>query len=289
LPITILDVNDNRPVIQKTLATFRLTESARIGTVVHCLHATDADSGINAQVTYALSVECSDFTVNATTGCIRLNKPLDREKQDNYALHITAKDGGSPVLSSEALVYVLVDDVNDNAPVFGVQEYIFKVREDLPRGTVLAVIEAVDEDIGPNAEIQFSLKEETQDEELFRIDKHTGAIRTQGYLDYENKQVHNLIVSAIDGGDPSLTSDMSIVIMIIDVNENRFAPEFDDFVYEGKVKENNAEGTFVMNVTARDMDTVDLNSKITYSITGGDGLGIFAVNDQGLYCLRMTS
>lgn len=281
LPITILDVNDNRPVIQKTLATFRLTESARIGTVVHCLHATDADSGINAQVTYALSVECSDFTVNATTGCIRLNKPLDREKQDNYALHITAKDGGSPVLSSEALVYVLVDDVNDNAPVFGVQEYIFKVREDLPRGTVLAVIEAVDEDIGPNAEIQFSLKEETQDEELFRIDKHTGAIRTQGYLDYENKQVHNLIVSAIDGGDPSLTSDMSIVIMIIDVNENRFAPEFDDFVYEGKVKENKPKGTFVMNVTARDMDTVDLNSKITYSITGGDGLGIFAVNDQG--------
>ncbi|EDV52449.2 uncharacterized protein Dere_GG16079 [Drosophila erecta] len=281
LPITILDVNDNRPVIQKTLATFRLTESARIGTVVHCLHATDADSGINAQVTYALSVECSDFTVNATTGCIRLNKQLDREKQDNYALHITAKDGGNPVLSSEALVYVLVDDVNDNAPVFGVQEYIFKVREDLPRGTVLAVIEAVDEDIGPNAEIQFSLKEETQDKELFRIDKHTGAIRTQGYLDYENKQVHNLIVSAIDGGDPSLTSDMSIVIMIIDVNENRFAPEFDDFVYEGKIKENKPKGTFVMNVSARDMDTVDLNSKITYSITGGDGLGIFAVNDQG--------
>ncbi|XP_017121894.1 fat-like cadherin-related tumor suppressor homolog isoform X1 [Drosophila elegans] len=281
LPITILDVNDNRPVIQKTLATFRLTESARVGTVVHCIHATDADTGENAQVTYALSVECSDFTVNATTGCIRLNRPLDREQQDNYALHLTAKDGGNPVLSSEALVYILVDDVNDNAPVFGVQEYIFKVREDLPRGTVLAVIEAVDEDIGPNAEILFSLKEETQDEELFRIDKHTGAIRTQGQLDYENKQVHNLVVSAIDGGDPSLTSDMPIVIMIIDVNENRFAPEFDDFVYEGRIKENKPKGTFVMNVTARDMDTVDLNSKITYSITGGDGLGIFAVNDQG--------
>ncbi|KAH8379347.1 hypothetical protein KR009_004338 [Drosophila setifemur] len=281
LPITILDVNDNRPVIQKTLATFRLTENARIGTVVHCIHATDSDSGINAQVTYSFAVECADFMVNATTGCIRLNKPLDREKQDKYALHIAAKDGGNPALSSEALVYILVDDVNDNAPVFGVLEYIFKVREDLPKGTVLAVIEAVDEDIGPNAEILFSLKEETQDEELFKIDKHTGAIRTQGYLDYENKQVHNLIVSAIDGGDPSLTSDMPIVIMIIDVNENRFAPEFEDFVYEGTIKENKPKGTFVMNVTARDLDTVDLNSKITYSITGGDGLGIFAVNDKG--------
>jgi len=77
--------------------------------------------------------------------------------------------------------------------------------------------------------------------------------------------------------------------MIIDVNENRFSPEFEDFVYEGKIKENKPKGTFVMNVTARDLDTVDLNSKITYSITGGDGLGIFAVNDQGLYWLYMTN
>ncbi|XP_017135093.1 fat-like cadherin-related tumor suppressor homolog [Drosophila miranda] len=281
LPIAIMDVNDNRPVIQKALATFRLTENARIGTVVHCIHATDADAGINAEITYELSIECNDFIVNKTTGCILLNTPLDREKQDNYALHITAKDGGNPVLSSEALVYIVVDDVNDNAPVFGVQEYIFKVREDLPRGTVVAVIEAIDKDIGPNADILFSLKEDTMDEKLFKIDKHTGAIRTQGYLDYENRQVHHLTVSAIDGGFPSLTSDMPILIEIIDVNENRFAPEFDDFVYEGKIKENSPKGTFVLNITARDVDTIDLNSKITYSITGGDGLGIFSVNHQG--------
>ncbi|XP_068148588.1 LOW QUALITY PROTEIN: fat-like cadherin-related tumor suppressor homolog [Drosophila tropicalis] len=281
LPITIIDVNDNAPVLQKSLATFRLTESARIGTVIYCLYATDADSGVNGYITYELSVDCDDFLVNKTTGCIVLSKPLDREKQDRYALHITAKDGGTPTLSSEALVYILVDDVNDNAPVFGVQEYIFKVREDLPRGTVIAVIEAIDQDIGPNANILFSLKEDPQDEGLFQVDKYSGAIRTQGYLNYENRQVHNLVVSAIDGGSPSLTSDMPIVIEIIDVNENRFAPEFDDFVFQGKIKENRPKGTFVLNVTARDMDEIDMNAKITYSITGGDGLGIFSVNDKG--------
>ncbi|XP_032591457.1 fat-like cadherin-related tumor suppressor homolog isoform X2 [Drosophila grimshawi] len=281
LPITITDANDNPPVLQKSLATLRLTENAPKGSIVYCAHATDADVGINAEITYSLSVEFKEFTINKTTGCIVLSKSLDREHKDKYELHIVVKDRGSPVLSTEAIVYILVDDVNDNAPIFGVQEYMFKVREDVPRGTVVAVIEAIDKDLAQNAEILFSLKEDTQEKNLFKIDKHSGAIRTEGYLDYENRQVHNLVISAIDCGIPSLTADMPIVIEIIDVNENRFAPEFEDFVFEGKIRENMPKGTLVMKIAARDMDGMDLNSKISYSITGGDGLGIFSVNDQG--------
>ncbi|XP_030245298.1 fat-like cadherin-related tumor suppressor homolog isoform X2 [Drosophila navojoa] len=281
LPITIIDANDNPPILQNSLATLRLAENAPIGTIVYCLHATDADLGINAEIIYTLFIEFKEFTINKTSGCIILNEFLDREKNDKYELHIIAKDLGYPTLSAEAVVYVLVEDVNDNAPIFGVQEYIFKVREDVPRGTVVAVIEAFDNDLGNNAEILFSLKEDAQDQNLFIIDKHTGAIRTEGYLNYENRQVHNLVVSAIDCGVPSLTVDMPVILEIIDVNENRYAPEFDDFIYEGKIKENMPKGTLVMNVTARDMDSMDINSKISYSITGGDGLGIFSVNNQG--------
>ncbi|EDW19762.2 fat-like cadherin-related tumor suppressor homolog isoform X3 [Drosophila mojavensis] len=281
LPITITDANDNPPILQKSLATLRLAENAPIGTIVYCLHATDADLGINAEIIYTLFIEFKEFIINKTSGCIVLNEFLDREQNDKYELHIIAKDLGYPTLSSEAVVYVLVDDVNDNAPIFGVQDYIFKVREDVPRGTVVAVIEAFDKDVGKSAEILFSLKEDAQEQNLFKIDKHTGAIRTEGYLNYENRQVHNLIVSAIDCGVPSLTVDMPVIIEIIDVNENRYAPEFDDFIYEGKIQENMPKGTLVMNVTARDMDSMDINSKISYSITGGDGLGIFSVNKQG--------
>ncbi|XP_062134609.1 LOW QUALITY PROTEIN: fat-like cadherin-related tumor suppressor homolog [Drosophila sulfurigaster albostrigata] len=281
LPITITDANDNPPVLQKPLATLRLKENGLNGSTIYCVHATDADLGINAEITYSLSVDYNEFTINKTTGCIILSKPLDREQQDKYELHVIVKDGGVPVLSAEAVIYIFVDDVNDNAPIFGVQEYIFKVREDVPRGTVVAVIEAIDKDIGQNAEILFSLQEDNQEKNLFKIDKHSGAIRTERYLNYENLQVHNLLISAIDCGDPSLTSDMSIVIEIIDVNENRYAPEFDDFIFEGSIRENMPKGTFVMNVTARDLDGVDLNAKISYSITGGDGLGIFSVNDRG--------
>ncbi|XP_034484268.1 fat-like cadherin-related tumor suppressor homolog [Drosophila innubila] len=281
LPITITDSNDNPPVLQKSLATLRLTENGLNGSIIFCVHATDADLGINAEITYSLSIDFDEFIINKTSGCIMLNKPLDREQQDRYELHIIVQDGGVPVLTAEAVLYIFVDDVNDNAPIFGVQEYIFKVREDVPRGTVVAVIEAIDKDIGLNSEILFSLQEDSQEKNLFKIDKQSGAIRTVGYLNYENLQVHNLLISAIDCGIPSLTADVSIVIEVIDVNENRFAPEFDDFVFEGKIRENMPKDTFVMNVTARDMDGVDLNAKISYSITGGDGLGIFSVNDRG--------
>ncbi|XP_033149615.1 fat-like cadherin-related tumor suppressor homolog [Drosophila busckii] len=281
LPITITDTNDNPPVLQKSLITFRLAENAPVGSTIYCVHATDADLGINAEIQYSLSTHYEEFAINKTYGCITLMNPLDREKNDKFELHVNVRDGGYPVLSSEAVVYILVDDVNDNAPIFGVQEYIFKVREDVPRGTVVAVIEAIDNDIDKNSEILFSLKEDSQENNLFKIDKHTGAIRTVGYLNYENRQVHNLVISAIDCGVPSLTSNMPIVIEIIDVNENRFAPEFDDFIFEGKIKENKPKNTLVMNVTAHDMDGDDQNGKISYSITGGDGLGIFSVNDQG--------
>uniref|UniRef100_A0A0A1WPP1 Fat-like cadherin-related tumor suppressor homolog n=1 Tax=Zeugodacus cucurbitae TaxID=28588 RepID=A0A0A1WPP1_ZEUCU len=282
LPVFILDSNDNRPVFQKSLATFHLPENAFNGTLIFCLNASDADIEENAKITYLKQTETRDFFVNISTGCIYLANALDREKLDKYELHIIAKDNGEPALTAEAVINILVEDINDNAPIFGVQEFIFKVREDIPRGTVVAAIEATDIDIGPNGEIFFSIKEELATEELFKIDKHTGVIRTLGYLDYEKRQVHNLIVSAIDRGSPSLTTDMPVVIEIIDVNENRFAPEFGDFVYTGKVKENLPSRSFVMNITAKDADINGPDSKISYSIRGGDGLGVFTVNDEGI-------
>ncbi|KAH8411154.1 hypothetical protein KR222_008786, partial [Zaprionus bogoriensis] len=281
LPITITDANDNSPIFQKSLSTVRLSENSLNGSI-YCAHAFDVDLDENSKISYSLSAELEEFTINKTTGCISLNKPLDREEQDKHELHIFAKDGGVPVLSAESILYILVDDVNDNAPIFGVKEYIFKVREDVPRGTVVAVIEAVDIDIGLNSEILYSLKEDIQGESLFSIDKNSGAIRTEAYLNYENIQVHNLLLSAIDCGNPSLTTDIPIVVEIIDVNENRFSPEFEDFIFEGNVKENMPKGTLVMNITARDLDGTDLNAKISYFIISGDGLGIFSVNDQGL-------
>lgn len=281
LTVTIVDVNDNPPVFQKSLARFRLKEDVENQTKIFCLKATDADYGENALITYEIKTETHCFAVNSTNGCLYVNGKLNREQKEEHKLKIIAKDKGYPSLSAEAAITIFVDDVNDNAPIFGVQEIIFKVREDLPNGSVIAQVEANDFDAGKNGEILFYLKEDTLNRSLFKIDKESGIIRTNGYLDYETQQIHNLIVSAVDCGYPALTSDMQVVVEVIDVNENRYPPEFDDYVFIGKIKENKPKGTTVINISAKDQDEKGPDSEVEYFIYSGDGLGIFSVNDKG--------
>lgn len=145
--------------------------------------------------------------------------------------------------------------------------------------TVVAITTAVDLDTGPSGEVLYSLSDDV--DQSFKIDKYTGTIRTVKALNFEDRQIHSLIVRAMDRGTPVLSSETSVIIEVIDVNENRNAPIFDDFVLAGSVAENQPAGTHVMAVTAKDADAPGPDSRISYSIRGGDGLGIFTVDNEG--------
>ncbi|XP_058065437.1 fat-like cadherin-related tumor suppressor homolog [Anopheles bellator] len=285
LPITVLDENDNAPRFEKSLASFRVTENALNGTVIFRVNATDADLGQNAKVTYSLVTDTKDFRVDSETGVLTVVAPLDRERQEVYELKIRATDGGgdhnTPALYSDALVRVTVDDINDNAPVFSVQDLTVRIREDVPRGTVVTVVSAIDLDSGPSSEILYSFGENGDGEGSFRIDKLSGTIRTARMLDFEERQVHSLVVKAIDRGTPALSAETSVIVEVIDVNENRAAPQFDDYVLQGAIAENRPPGAHVMQVVAKDADPPGPDSLVSYSIKGGDGLGIFTIDNEG--------
>jgi protocadherin Fat 1/2/3 len=68
---------------------------------------------------------------------------------------------------------------------------------------------------------------------------------------------------------------------VIDVNENRFAPQFDDFVLTGVLKENQNPGAHVMKVIAKDNDLPGPDSRISFSTVKGDGLGLFTIDSEG--------
>lgn len=284
LPVVVLDENDNVPVFEKTLASFRVTENALNGTIIMRLNATDADLGENARITYSLITDTGDFRIDPETGVLFISSPLDRERQDLYELQVRAADNGpkndQPQLFSDALVRVIVEDVNDNAPEFSLKEYNIRLREDIPVHTVVAITTATDLDTGPSGEVLYSLSDDI--DQSFKIDKYTGTIRTVKALNFEERQIHSLVVRAIDRGTPAISSETSVIIEVIDVNENRFAPQFDDFVLTGSVAENQPAGTHVMIVTAKDADAPGPDSRISYSIRGGDGLGIFTVDNEGM-------
>lgn len=96
--------------------------------------------------------------------------------------------------------------------------------------------------------------------------------------------MHTLKITASDLGTPSLSSQTQVTIVIVDVNENVFAPVFSEPVVTGSVTENRPTGTVVMKLNATDNDAAADDSKIGYSIRGGDGIGYFTVNNEGEIC-----
>lgn len=301
LPITLLDVNDNAPKFDKPLASFRISENALNGTIIYRANATDVDLGENSHVRYSLVSETNDFKINPISGVLSVFGKLDRERQDVYELKIRASDNGgkrmigvgndedgrSISLYSDALVRVTVEDINDNPPKFTLPSYSVKIREDVPIWCVVAVVEAIDPDEGSGGEIEYILSDSTMDssEGYFKIDSLSGTVRTIKHLDFEQRQVHTLTIIAKDHGEPSLTSETMLIIEIIDVNENLYPPIFEDSIVSASVFENQPIGTLVTTVHATDRDPIGGDSKIGYSIRGGDGIGLFNIDDEGEFII----
>lgn len=290
LPVIVLDVNDNAPKFERALASFRVTENALNGTAIFKLNATDPDIGENANIAYSLITDTPNFRVDPVTGVLYVTAPLDRETEELYELKIRASDRASDpkdidALHSEAIVRVFIDDVNDNAPSFPLQSYSVKVREDTPVGSLVAILDATDPDLGQGGEIRYSILGESEVDSPFVIDRLTGTVRTVKPLDYEERQVHTLTVRARDRGTPSLLTEVTLVVEVVDVNENLLAPEFEDFVVSAAVLENQPVGTLVTTVKASDGDPPGDDSRVSYFIRAGDGLGYFSIDDQGMFLL----
>lgn len=284
LPVVVLDVNDNAPKFERALVNLRISEGTANGTAIYVLNATDADEGENALVAYALLYEQRDFYVNSTSGVLYIAIPLDRERQSYYELVVRATDGAvEPTsLHADALVRITVTDVNDNAPNFSLPQYSVRAREDLPVGTVVAILTATDADLDEGGRVTYSMT--AADEEmagLFSIDPMTGTVRLAQSLDFEKDQVHTLVVRATDGGTPPLFSETKLVLEVIDVNENVYAPVFDTLTVSCTVLENQPPRTFVKQVRATDADAVGDDSNIGYTIRDGDGLGYFSIDSEG--------
>nr|XP_018896045.1 PREDICTED: fat-like cadherin-related tumor suppressor homolog isoform X2 [Bemisia tabaci] len=287
LLVTVLDVNDNAPKFSKSLASFRVSEVALNGTVIFRLNATDADLGNNGRFLYSLLTDTQDFAVDPITGALTVSGNLDREKQDTYELKIRATDcadtpGNIHALHSDALVRIQIDDFNDNVPTFSAHSYTVKVREDTPVGSVVVVLIASDPDLGEGGQVRYSMVGELESNSAFTIDRLTGAVRIVKPLDFEDRQVHSLSISAKDNGDPQLSSETVLIVEVVDVNENFYAPHFKDFVVNTSVAENQPAGTIVTTVSAADADLPGDNSRVGYSVQDGSGLGYFSIDNEGV-------
>ncbi|KAG8133056.1 hypothetical protein E2320_010844, partial [Naja naja] len=268
LVINVLDVNDNPPVFNQSVYRVKLLENTASGSLVITLNATDLDEGINREISYFFSNKVplqvtKLFSINSDTGEIRVIGKLDYEDINCYELQIVAEDKGSSPLSGHCDVFVDVLDVNDNIPEIFVNSLSVPLPEDSTPGTVVAIISAADKDSGINGQVTCVL----QPSELpFKIEstfKNYYSLIVGGLLDREQVAEYRMIVAVEDQGVPRLSSSLTLLVPISDINDN--APAFPQPSYTVFVKENNPPGAHIFTVSASDSDIAE-NALITYWI-----------------------
>uniref|UniRef100_A0A7N8XMS1 Protocadherin gamma-C3 n=1 Tax=Mastacembelus armatus TaxID=205130 RepID=A0A7N8XMS1_9TELE len=265
--VTVLDNNDNVPVFKKPLYNVTVQENSAPGSVLVKVEATDADEGVNGEIEYVFAEHTSQsllsmFRLNSETGEISLVGPLDYESNAIHEIDITAKDKGVPEMEGHCRVQIVVTDINDNAPGIVLTSKPNPVREDAPRGTVVALIRARDLDSGDNGKVTLKLPKGSPFS-LKPSFSNNYALVTSNVLDRESFSEYHIEITATDSGSPPLSSKKTIPVTITDVNDN--PPVFTQPSYNVYLKENGVPGSILFSVSASDLDFGD-NAKVSYSI-----------------------
>lgn len=131
LLLKVTDTNDCSPVFEKDVYIVSISEDAPQGSSLVQIQARDADEGVNSDVRYSIlrSNQDSLISIDPESGLVTTAAALDRETQMEVWFLVVAADGGDPALSSTTTVTVLVEDVNDNEPVFQHQLYNVSIPE----------------------------------------------------------------------------------------------------------------------------------------------------------------
>lgn len=200
LMIIIDDENDHDPVFSPEYYEANVSEDVTVGRQLLQVSATDIDIGLNGIIKYYIisGDDNNDFSLDQSSGWLRVQKSLDYERVKSYKLIVQAEDSGESPNFATATVSVAVSDVNDNKPVFLDSPYFGYVRENMDRPVFVLTASAVDIDSPPYSHLQYEIRE--GDRTLFSVNSSTGDITALQSLDREEQAVYVLTVVATDSG-----------------------------------------------------------------------------------------
>ncbi|XP_055980269.1 protocadherin beta-4-like isoform X2 [Sorex fumeus] len=236
ITVLVSDVNDNAPAFSQPSYTLLVGENNSPALHIGSVSANDPDAGSNAQVTYSLLPSqdpqlplASLVSINADNGQLFALRSLDFEAVRTFEFGVGAWDRGSPALSSQARVRVLVLDRNDNAPfvLYPLQNASAPCSELVPRaaeaGYLVTKVVAVDSDSGQNAWLSFQLLKATEPG-LFSVWAHNGEVRTARPLSERDAPKHRLLVLVRDNGEPPLSASITLHVLLVDGFSQPFLP-----------------------------------------------------------------
>ncbi|XP_061145404.1 protocadherin alpha-C2-like [Syngnathus typhle] len=228
MTLQLLDVNDNVPHFPQSFYTIRVMENNAPGALLSSLSAFDPDLHENQYLVYfILEKEIANtsmsmlFSINPENGNLYALKTFDYEMEKEFLFHIEARDSGSPPLSSNVTVHIIIVDQNDNAPVIVSpwRAHGSVVEEKLPRstdkGSLVAKVIALDVDSVHNSRVTYQFLQVT-DSSLFSLDQYNGEIRTMRMFSYKDSRHQRLVVVAKDNGEPALSATVTIKLSTVE-------------------------------------------------------------------------
>ncbi|XP_010901975.1 protocadherin-19 isoform X6 [Esox lucius] len=277
--VNVMDANDNPPVISLLSVNTELievSENAPRGYVIALVRVSDKDAGANGKVQCRLQgnvpFRLQEYESFST---ILVDGRLDREQRDTYNLTIHAEDSGTPPLRATKSFVVKVTDENDNPPHFLKPHYQEMVLENNLPGSSLLAVSAVDPDLGMNGTVSYTIVPS----EIKHMDVNTyvsinpsGRIYSMRSFDHEYTRTFDFKVLARDQGNPSLSSNATVRIVVLDVNDNTpvmTTPPLVNGTAEVSIPRNAGVGYLVTQVKANDYDEGE-NGRLTYTISEGD-------------------
>uniref|UniRef100_A0A672FLZ1 Protocadherin alpha-8-like n=1 Tax=Salarias fasciatus TaxID=181472 RepID=A0A672FLZ1_SALFA len=269
--VEIIDVNDNSPSFQEEEKIIEISESTLPNKRFQLPSARDTDVLTNTVRVYKIN-QNDYFTIQIRERgedkipFLVLQKSLDREKQHEIRLILTAVDGGNPSRSGTLNVTVIVLDSNDNHPIFSQEVYSVTIPENVDLDTSVITVSANDRDEGSNGEVEYFFGSELDPTlyNVFYINKNTGEIRIKGEIDFEKTDTYKLDVHATDKGQPPMSTDCRVIIKVLDANDNK--PKIEVTSLSKTVTESSKLGTVVSLISITDEDA-GLNGKLICSLS----------------------
>lgn len=272
--ITVHDVNNNAPAFTRESYISSVSENAPVGTTVETVVATDADSGVNAEVKYRIQKGAFDDFNITETGLVTVARKLDYDRRNTYHIEIIGVDQGTPSLTGTTTLTVSILNSNDKLPYFVPATQRAEVPEDATPGTIVHTLIAMDPDVNSSEALNYAATEpitavdkngkQVSDNEIFKdffsIDHNSGKVTVHKPLQRDVAAVVRITVLVTDITAPTMQQGKgTLVITIVDVND--FAPRFlppwtpEKPNYSLTILEEQSIGSVVATYSATDVDS----------------------------------
>ncbi|XP_076148298.1 protocadherin gamma-A11-like isoform X17 [Alosa pseudoharengus] len=288
--IDVIDINDNKPVINIMSKSKEIGENSKSGTVIAMINIQDSDSGDNGKIRCSVYDGNIPFTLRSESNnffSLITDNEIDRERKSEYNVTVLCSDEGVPSLSSSVTLSLLISDVNDNAPVFEKNAYEAAIVENNKPGHSIFAVKATDADWKQNARISYMLEDSMINgvsvSSFVSVSVDSGVVHAVRSFDFEQLKDFNFRVKAQDGGSPPLCSNVSIKIIIQDQNDNApqilYPVQTSGSLVTELVPRSADVGYLVTKVVAVDVDSGQ-NAWLSYKLQKGTDRALFDVGAQ---------